>query len=53
MSLKTPKAVYSANEQKYTAAGGGVQVPWGGIHEWPKSEQRDWIDKANADLCEL
>jgi len=35
MSLKTPKAVFSANERKYTAAGGDVQVglPWGVIHE--------------------
>jgi len=29
--LKTPKAVYSAGEQKYTVAGGDVQAPWGGI----------------------
>jgi len=42
MSLKTPKAVFSASERKYTAAGGGVQVPWGGAYEWQKSEQRDW-----------
>ena len=42
VSLKTPKAVYSASERKYTAAGGDVQVPWGNIHEWPKSEQRNW-----------
>ena len=40
--LKTPKAVYSASEQKYTAAGEDIQVPLGGIHEWWKSEQRDW-----------
>jgi len=33
MSRKTPKAVYSASERKYIAAGGDVQVPWGGIHE--------------------
>jgi len=33
VSLKTPKALYSASERKYTAAGGDVQVPWGGIHE--------------------
>jgi len=42
VSLKTPKAVYSASERKYTAAGGDVQAPWGGFQEWPKSEQRDW-----------
>ena len=41
LSLKTPKAVHSAIERKYTAAGGDVHVPWGGIHEWRKSEQRD------------
>jgi len=33
LSLKTPKAVYSARERKYTAAGGDVQVPWSDIHE--------------------
>jgi len=42
MSLKTLKAVFSACERNYTAAGGGDQVPWGGIYEWRKSEQRDW-----------
>ena len=42
MYLKTLKAVFSASEQKYTAAGGDIQVPWGGIHERRKSEQRDW-----------
>ena len=31
--LKTPQAVDSARERKFTAAGGDVQVPWGGIHE--------------------
>jgi len=36
------KAVYSASERKYTVAEGGVPVPWGGIYEWRKSEQRDW-----------
>jgi len=29
----TPKAVFPAIKQQYTAAGGDVQVPWGGIHE--------------------
>jgi len=33
MSLKTPKAVFSASERKHTAAGGNVQLPWGGIYE--------------------
>jgi len=33
VSLKTPKAVFSASERKYTATGGDVQVSWGGIHE--------------------
>jgi len=42
VSLKTPKAVYSASELKCTAAGGDIQVPLGGIHEWRKSEQGDW-----------
>jgi len=41
MYLKTLKTVFSASEQKYTAAGGDIQVPWGGIHERRKSEQRD------------
>jgi len=27
------KAVFPASERKYTAAGGDVQVRWGGIHE--------------------
>jgi len=31
--LKTPKAVNSVRERKYTAAGRDVQVAWGGIHE--------------------
>ena len=41
MSLKTPKAVYSASEWKYATAGGDVQIPWGGIYDKRKSEQRD------------
>jgi len=28
VSIKTPKAVCSASERKYTAAGGDVQLPW-------------------------
>ena len=39
---QTPKAVFPASERKYTAAGGDVQVPWGVIHEWQKSEKMDW-----------
>ena len=35
---KTPKAVFPASERKNTAAGGDVQVPWNGIHEWRMSE---------------
>jgi len=42
MSLKKPKAVFSASERKHTAAGGNDRVPWGGIYEWRKSEKRDW-----------
>jgi len=38
----SPKAVFPASERKYTATGGDVEVPWDGIHEWRKSEQRDW-----------
>jgi len=51
----TSKAVYSASEWKYTAAGGDVQAPCGGIHEWRKSEQKDntRIVKANSVLCKL
>jgi len=30
----------SASERNYTAAGGDIQVPYGGIDEWRKSEQR-------------
>jgi len=33
MSLQKAKAVYAASEQKCTAAGGEVQVPWCGIYE--------------------
>jgi len=31
-----------AKERQYTAAGGEVQVPCGGIHEWQKAGQGDW-----------
>ena len=30
MFLQKPKVVYAASERQYTAAGGEVQVPWGG-----------------------
>jgi len=33
MPLKTPKAVFSASERKYTAAGRDIQVACGVIHE--------------------
>jgi len=33
MFFKTLKAVFSASEQKYIEAGGGVKVPWVGIFE--------------------
>ena len=39
--LRRPRQC-SASERKYTTAGGDVQVLWGGIHEWRKSEQRAW-----------
>jgi len=32
MSVYKPKAVYAASERQYTAAGGDVQVPRGGIY---------------------
>jgi len=41
MSLYKPKAVYAASERQYTAAGGEVQVPRGGIYEWRKAERGD------------
>ena len=37
MPLHKLKAVYAASERQYTAAGLGVQVPWGGIHEWRRN----------------
>jgi len=43
LCLKTPVAVYSASERKYTAAGGDVQVPWGGIYKRRKSERKGLI----------
>jgi len=45
LCLKTPVAMYSASRWQYTAAGGDVQVSWGGIHEWCELEKdwyRDW-----------
>jgi len=29
----SPKTVFPASKRQYTAAGGDVQVPWGGIYE--------------------
>jgi len=43
MSLTTPKAVCSAGERKYTAAGGGIQVPWSGITSDESPKKRDCI----------
>jgi len=40
--LQKHKAVHAASERQYTAAGGVVQVPWGGIYEWRKAEQWEW-----------
>jgi len=31
--VQAPKAVFSVSMRQYTAAGGDVQVPWGGINE--------------------
>ena len=58
MSLKMPEAVYSASKRKCTAAGGDIQVPWGGIQLFTSDGSRNkWIDtqicKANAVLHEL
>jgi len=35
------KAVYAASEQQYSATGGEVQVPCGGIYEWWKVSRGD------------
>jgi len=40
MSLCKPKAVCAASEWQYTAAGGEVQVAWGGIYECWEAECR-------------
>jgi len=55
MSLFKPNAVYAASERQYTAAGGEVQVPRGGIYEWRKAERGDryTVGKANAVLREF
>jgi len=56
MSVYKPKAVYAASERQYTAAGGDVQVPRGGIYLWRKAEPQEIdtrIGKVNAVLCEL
>jgi len=53
-SVYKPKAVFSASERQYTAAGGDVQVPRGGIYVWRKARKIDTrIGKANAVLREL
>jgi len=41
MSPFKPKAVYAASERQYTAVGGEVQLPRGGIYEWRKAERGD------------
>ena len=33
MSVQKPKSAYAASKWQCTAAGGEVQVPWGGINE--------------------
>ena len=53
MSLRTPKAVFSASERQYTAAGGDVQVAWGGSNESLSKGIDTRIGKANAVLREL
>ena len=40
MSLQKPKVVHAASERQYTAAGGEVRVPWDGVHERRKAEER-------------
>jgi len=54
-SLQKPKAVYAANEQQYIAACGDLLVPYVGIHEWRKAEQKTYtrIGKAKAVLREF
>jgi len=56
MSLYKPKVAYAAIESQFTAAGGEVQVPRGGINEWLKPERQaidTRIGKANAVLRAL
>jgi len=57
MSLCKPKAVFAASERHYTAAGGEVQVPRGGIYctndgRWSK-EIDSRTGKTNGVLHEL
>ena len=55
MSLKTPTAVYSASEQKYTAVGGDFQTPYGVVFTSDGSRNKGIdirIGKANAFLRE-
>jgi len=54
MSLKTPKAVFSASERKCTAAGGDVQVLYLGLYFRASKVGIDTrIGKANSVLREL
>jgi len=42
MSFQKPTPVRSARKWQYTAASREVQVCWGGVREWRKTEQWDW-----------
>jgi len=56
LCLYKPKAVCTVSERQFTAAGGVVQVPRGGIYEWWKADPQEndtRIGKANAVLREL
>ena len=57
ISLYKPKAVYTANERQYTAAGGEVQVRRVGVVFTSDGRRNEEIDtpigKANAVVCEL
>jgi len=33
MSLQKPKAMYATSKRQHTAAGGNIQITWGGIDE--------------------
>jgi len=53
MFFKTSKAVFSASKQKYIEAGGGVQVPWGGIFKSRNKGIDTLTGKANLVLRDL